>query len=63
LRLGGPGTCITISPLFQAFLAHCDTGTNYFTGETGVRLDFISVHEKGIRASKEDLNQRTMALL
>jgi L-iduronidase len=63
LRLGGPGTCITLSPLFQAFLAHCDTGGNYFTGETGVRLDFISVHEKGVRSSKEDLNPRTMALL
>jgi L-iduronidase len=63
LRLGGPGTCITMSPLFQDFLAHCDTGMNYFTGEAGVRLDFISVHEKGMRASKEDLNPRTMALL
>jgi L-iduronidase len=63
LRLGGPGTCITMSPLFQAFLTHCDTGTNYFTRETGVRLDFISVHEKGIRSSIEDLNPRTTALL
>ena len=63
LRFGGPGTCITLSPLFKAFLAHCDTGINYFTGATGIRLDFISVHEKGVRASKEDLNPRTMALL
>jgi L-iduronidase len=63
LRLGGPGTCSTLSPLFREFLTHCDTGTNYFTRETGVRLDFISVHEKGIRSSREDLNPRTMALL
>ncbi len=63
LRLGGPGTCRTLSPLFRAFLAHCDVGTNYFTGETGVRLDFISVHEKGARASKEDLTPNTVGLL
>ncbi len=63
LRLGGPGTCRTLSPLFRAFLAHCDTGTNYFTGETGTRLDFISVHEKGARASKEDLTPDTAGLL
>ncbi len=55
LRFGGPGTAKTLSPLFKKLLAHCDTGTNYFTGETGVRLDFISVHEKGVRNHKEDL--------
>jgi len=55
LRLGGPGTCRTLSPMFKAFLAHCDTGRNVFTGATGVRLDFISVHEKGARAAEEDL--------
>ena len=55
LRLGGPGTCRTLSPMFKAFLAHCDTGKNYFTGAAGVRLDFISVHEKGVRAAAEDL--------
>lgn len=55
LRLGGPGTCRTLSPMFKAFLAHCDSGTNHFTGDKGVRLDFISVHEKGVAASGEDL--------
>ncbi len=59
LVLGGPGTCRTLSDLFRGFLAHCDTGTNYFTGHRGVRLDFISIHEKGVRANKEDLNPRT----
>jgi L-iduronidase len=45
--------------LFQAFLAHCDSGRNYFSGATGARLDFISVHEKAAKAHKEDLNPRT----
>ncbi len=62
LRLGGPGSARTLSPLFRDFLAHCDTGTNYFTGETGVRLDFISVHEKGVRNSPEDLNPNSMLI-
>jgi xylan 1,4-beta-xylosidase len=33
--------------LFRTFLAHCDCGVNYKTGEYGARLDFISVHSKG----------------
>ena len=55
LRFGGPGSALTLSPLFKKLLAHCDRGTNYFTGEQGVRLDFISVHEKGASQSAEDL--------
>jgi L-iduronidase len=62
IRFGGPGTCRTLSSLFKAFLAHCDNGRNYFTGEKGSRLDFISIHEKGVRANKEDLNPHTEAL-
>ncbi len=62
LRLGGPGSARTMSPIFLRFLEHCDTGTNYFTGETGVRLDFISVHEKGVRSSPEDLNPNSMGV-
>lgn len=27
-------------------LQHCYNGTNFFTGETGVRLDFIALHKK-----------------
>lgn len=49
LRFGGPGLSRQTMPygeFLQAFLNHCDTGTNYFTGEKGVRLDFISVHRK-----------------
>jgi len=63
LRLGGPGTCATLSSLFKSFIAHCDTGANYFTGKKGVRLDFISIHEKGVRSSAEDLNPDTRGIL
>ncbi len=63
LTIGGPGTCRTLSALFQAFLEHCDSGLNYFTGQPGVKLDFISVHEKAIQAHKEDLNPRTQAMV
>ncbi|MBN2389672.1 MAG: hypothetical protein JXR84_03040 [Anaerolineae bacterium] len=63
LTIGGPGTCRNLSEMLTAFLAHCDTGTNYFTGETGVRLDFISVHEKGVRSHKEDLTPNSMGIV
>ncbi len=46
LRFGGPGTANDLQPIFKELLQHCDTGTNFFTGEQGVRLDFISVHMK-----------------
>ncbi len=54
VRFGGPGTCQTLSPLFKAFLAHCDAGA---------RLDFISVHEKGARPCREDLNPNTRGII
>ncbi|MEM6432202.1 MAG: glycosyl hydrolase, partial [Deinococcota bacterium] len=59
LRIGGPGTARTLSPRFKQFLAHCDSGINYFTGEVGTRLDFISVHEKGVKSHPEDLTPDT----
>ena len=62
LRFGGPGSAHTLSPLFKRLLAHCDTGRNYFTGETGVRLDFISVHEKGAGKSDEDLRPNSAGI-
>jgi L-iduronidase len=62
LRLGGPGVARRVPPIFRSFLAHCDTGTNYFTGETGVRLDFISVHEKGAVKHPEDLTPDTVGI-
>lgn len=62
LRFGGPGTCQTLSPMFKGILEHCEEGTNFFTGEKGVRIDFISVHEKGIKDHKEDLNPDTLGI-
>ncbi|KAG8012247.1 Alpha-L-iduronidase [Nibea albiflora] len=50
LRFGGPGdSCHSAprSPYCWAMLQHCYNGTNYFTGETGVRLDYIALHKKG----------------
>ncbi|XP_028270094.1 alpha-L-iduronidase isoform X2 [Parambassis ranga] len=50
LRFGGPGdSCHTHphSPYCWAMLQHCYNGTNYFTGETGVRIDYIALHKKG----------------
>ncbi|KAJ8005777.1 hypothetical protein DPEC_G00121410 [Dallia pectoralis] len=50
LQFGGPGdSCHTPphSPYCWAVLLHCYNGTNFFTGETGVRLDYIALHKKG----------------
>lgn len=49
LRFGGPGdSCHSPphSPYCWAMLQHCYNGTNYFTGQTGVRLDYIALHKK-----------------
>jgi L-iduronidase len=62
LVLGGPGTCVPLSPLIKAFLAHCDAGTNRLTGERGIPLGFVSVHEKGVRAHPEDLNPNSLGI-
>ncbi|CAH1246101.1 IDUA [Branchiostoma lanceolatum] len=50
LKFGGPGASCrqpSFSKICWALLEHCSNGTNYFTGERGVRLDFISFHKKG----------------
>lgn len=50
LKFGGPGdSCHTPphSPYCWAMLQHCYNGTNFFTGEKGVRLDYIALHKKG----------------
>lgn len=47
-RVGGPETAGGPGGKFlREFLAHCATGTNYVTGQTGSPLDFISFHAKG----------------
>ena len=50
-RVGGPHVT---SPgysgparFLKAFLVHCESGTNYATGQTGAPLDFIAFHAKG----------------
>ncbi|KAM6931295.1 alpha-L-iduronidase [Xenentodon cancila] len=50
LRFGGPGDSChppPHSPYCWAMLQHCYNGTNYFTGETGVRINYIALHKKG----------------
>ncbi|XP_036619432.1 alpha-L-iduronidase [Trichosurus vulpecula] len=50
LKFGGPGDSFhpfPKSPICWNLLSHCYNGTNFFTGEKGVRLDYISLHRKG----------------
>jgi L-iduronidase len=62
LVFGGPGTSATLSSPFLGLLDHCVNGSNYFTGEKGVRIDFVSVHEKGAPPSPEDLTPDSAAI-
>ncbi|MCK4746226.1 MAG: hypothetical protein KAT15_04285, partial [Bacteroidales bacterium] len=48
IRFGGPGTALGASATFQLLMEHCAWGKNYFTGEKGVRIDFVSTHRKNI---------------
>ncbi len=59
LRFGGPGTAYHLSGTLRDFLAHCHTGTNSLTGETGIPLAFVSVHEKGAPPTLEDIHPDT----
>jgi xylan 1,4-beta-xylosidase len=49
--LGGPETTgpgwDKAATYLRGFLAHCVSGKNYVTGQTGTRLDYISFHAKG----------------
>ncbi|GAB5571029.1 alpha-L-iduronidase precursor [Prionailurus iriomotensis] len=65
LRLGGPGDSFhpwPRSPLCWGLLGHCHNGTNFFTGELGVRLDYISLHKKGAGSSIYILEQEQAAV-
>lgn len=55
LKFGGPGTASTLSPRIKQLLAHVDGGTNRYTGKQDVRMDFLSIHEKGAWSSVEDI--------
>ncbi|XP_063775572.1 alpha-L-iduronidase isoform X2 [Pseudophryne corroboree] len=60
LKFGGPGdSCRSPprSPICWSLLSHCFNGTNFFTGETGVRLDYIALHKKGGGSSFHILEQ------
>ncbi|XP_028658424.2 alpha-L-iduronidase [Erpetoichthys calabaricus] len=60
LLFGGPGDSCHFppqSPYCWALFKHCYNGTNYFTGETGVRLDYIALHKKGGGHSLKILEQ------
>lgn len=45
--LGGPAVANPESEFLSRFLEHCASEVNAVTGETGVRLDFVSFHAKG----------------
>lgn len=62
LRIGGPGTARTLSKMFKVFVAHCDTGTSCLTGDGPPRVDFISIHEKGVRMHLEDLTPDSVGI-
>ncbi|XP_066430421.1 alpha-L-iduronidase isoform X2 [Eleutherodactylus coqui] len=60
LKFGGPGdSCHSPpkSPMCWGLLSHCYNGTNVFTGELGVRLDYIALHKKGGGSSYRILEQ------
>jgi L-iduronidase len=46
IKFGGPGNDKGVKPWFKLLLEHCAYGKNYFTGEQGVRIDFVSTHRK-----------------
>ena len=51
-RVGGPGTTNPIYgqrsvEFLDGFLSHCANGTNFYTGQQGTPIDFLSFHVKG----------------
>ncbi|KAM6226921.1 alpha-L-iduronidase isoform 4-T4 [Spheniscus humboldti] len=65
LKFGGPADSfhpLPKSPICWSLLCHCYNGTNFFTGETGVRLDYISLHKKGGGSSLYILQQEVEAV-
>uniref|UniRef100_A0A674K0R2 Alpha-L-iduronidase n=1 Tax=Terrapene triunguis TaxID=2587831 RepID=A0A674K0R2_9SAUR len=65
LKFGGPGDSFhpfPKSPICWSLLHHCYNGTNFFTGATGVRLDYIALHKKGAGSSLHILEQEIEAM-
>lgn len=56
IRLGGPASSSPGTSVYRdflrGFLQHCACGTNYVSGQSGTRLDFISFHTKGAHYSR-----------
>ena len=46
LKFGGPGDGCLLKIYSDTLLDHVVNGTNYFTGETGVRINYLSYHKK-----------------
>lgn len=66
IRLGGPGTVGRLGPGSWGvkIVEHAVNGTNYFTGEEGTRMDFISFHIKALPDEmllKTEMSQETLA--
>uniref|UniRef100_UPI00398F51F0 alpha-L-iduronidase isoform X2 n=1 Tax=Pristiophorus japonicus TaxID=55135 RepID=UPI00398F51F0 len=60
LQLGGPGDSChppPHSPICWGLLNHCYNGINFFTGEIGIRLNYIALHKKGAGSSFHILEQ------
>ncbi|KAL4231720.1 hypothetical protein ACF0H5_009296 [Mactra antiquata] len=53
LKFGGPGDGCKHSKYSDGLLKHIVNGRNYFTGEKGVRIDFLSYHKKGNGSSRQ----------
>ncbi|XP_048451952.1 alpha-L-iduronidase isoform X5 [Rhincodon typus] len=65
LQLGGPGDSChppPHSPISWGLLNHCYNGTNFFTGEIGIRLDYIALHKKGAGSSLHILEQELVTV-
>lgn len=52
LKFGGPGDGCLFTEYSDALLDHVVNGTNYFTGEKGIRIDYLSYHKKGSGSSQ-----------
>ncbi len=59
LRLGAPGgECkdYNINTSYcWGLLHHTQAGTNYFTGQTGIRINFVAFHKKGLEPTNSDV--------
>ncbi len=54
LKFGGPGVASRNSDYYTGLVEHCMEGTNYFTGQKGTRIDFISYHNKKTHPQQTD---------